>query len=248
MRLVFPLVLGSLVSVGGASSPGDCRWFSPRLVGEHLGDSLLQMTIALAKSDDLAPPKCEPSESEDKTAFCRSVDDFGSALEELNTALDEGCLNEERPYDVTCEFHAFRLLKESLEHADPRRSWHQLKMMYALCSDPGVLTEAGTRGCRRDVEEAALMMLQLESEPLLRRLALEILASGYVSDESRTCLEEIVHDGSVGGDSCQARPLLTTDFTGETFSAQLVEHREMDRRCEPHLARTALSLLEGGGR
>jgi hypothetical protein len=197
-------------------------------------------------------PECGVSEREETNTACiawsEAVDAIAEvAIEGVQTAFEEGCYEEPTSYDETWEFRAFDLLKRSADQADPRLQWQVLRAMFSLCH---FVWENGAKvsgsGCSRDVEEAALTTLEHESEPLIRQQALEILVTGFATEESRSRLEGIVQGQSVGEDPCRkTTPLLMNDLRGQTFDALLLEYREGAAERERQLASSALCLLEG---
>ncbi len=247
-RLAGGLLVSLIIfGAGGTDCQAGCKGLSAEKVGTRLGTVVLEIAHAFVQTEAWTDPDCGSPETKELRYLCSLSDDFESAIERVNKGVDQGCFDEAGAYAQSPEFHVFEVLKGTLSSAEPKLRWQGLMRMFILCEDSTMLTEAGTRGCGKEVEEAALDILRTDRDPFNRHLALEILGSRLVSERSRETLDELARTGRNIGEICP-HGLRSANSTRENHLPWGVIAKgflESKYACEQELAREALERLDG---
>ena len=238
-----------LFGICGSDGFARCKSLSAEEVGTRLGTVVLEIARAFAQAGVWADPDCRSPRTKELRYLCSLTDEFESAIERVNKAVDRGCFDDKGAYAQSADFYAFRVLKTALSSTDPNLRWQGLMRMFVLCEDATMLTDAGAKGCAQEVEEGALNTLQGDREPFNRHLALEILGSRLVTERSRETLVEVARTCLDLGEGCP-HGLLSASSTRQNhlpWDAIAKGFAESKYACEQQLAREALDRLDRRG-
>jgi hypothetical protein len=166
-------------------------------LGKALGRAFVREARALSKAGMRARDcqvKCE-SEADRKALVevCAAEEAITDVGERIDDASQRGLLPERSVYEDTHSFYMFRVLQDALATNDPLVRWNTLERIRWLCDYKTLLADAADKPCEREAEDACLKILNTDHDPENRRLALEILSSGYATVQSASVLETILH-------------------------------------------------------
>lgn len=223
-----------------------CKGLSAKDVGTRLGTAMLDVGAAFAEAGVWSFPNCHKPKDEKIRQMCKRMEKAADAAEELNKSADRGCFDDEGSYEQSADFYVFRVLRDGLSSPDPRIRWEALLQMFSMCGGGTMITDAGEKGCGREVEKAALELLNVDQDPMNRHLALEVLASRLATEHSRSILEQIARTGKQMDSLClhgfaSEHSTYKDHATWDRIARQIRESKMM---CERQLAQEALIALD----
>jgi hypothetical protein len=166
-------------------------------LGKALGRVFVRQAKALSKAGMRASDcqvKCDGDSDKKAIAeVCATEEAIAAVGERIDDAYERGLLPDRCAYEDTHSFYMFRVLQDALSTNDPLLRWNTLERIHWLCDYKTLLADAADKPCEHEVEEACLKILNTDHDSVNRRLALNILSSGYATVQSAGVLEAILH-------------------------------------------------------